>query len=292
MPDWKSLVRSKLAPLPLDPAREADIVDELAQHAAQHYAELVASGVPAADAVTMALAPLADRDRVAADIARADRPRPAAPAPPSTGASLFLDVWRDVKYAARLLLRAPGFAAVALVTLALGIGANTAIFSVLNAVLLRPLPYADPDRLVAIGDRSPDGSPGNSGYTTFLDWRDRTHAFDEMVVIRSWIPTLLMVNGEPERISAMRVSAGFFHMLGVKPARGRDFTAAEDTPAAWRVIVLSDGLWRRRFGADPSAIGRAITMNDQQYTIVGVMPASFEPLISERYYQRAATAST
>jgi len=286
MRDWTSLVRSTLAPLPLDPAREADIVDELAQHAAQHHAELVASGVADADALRMALAPLEDRDRVAADIARADRERSAAPVPPAAAGSFAIDVWRDVKYAARLLRRAPGFAAVALVTLALGIGANTAIFSVVNAVLLRPLPYADPHALVAIGDRSPDGSPGNSGYSTFLDWRERTHAFDEMVVIRSWSPTLI-ANGEPERISAMRVSAAFFRMLGVKPALGRDFAAAEDTPAGWRVVILSDGLWRRRFGADPSAIGRAITMNDQQYTIVGVMPASFEPLISERYYQRA-----
>src|SRR5262249_33347372 len=186
----------------------------------------------------------------------------------------------------RLLLRAPGFAAVALVTLALGIGANTAIFSVVNAVLLRPLPYADPDRLVAIGDRSPDGSPGNSGYSTFMDWRERTHAFEDMILIRSWQPTLL-AHGEPGRLNAMRVSAAFFRMLGVKPALGRDFAAAEDTPAGWRVLILSDGLWRRRFNADPSAIGRVITMNDQQYTIVGVMPASFEPLISERYYHRA-----
>src|SRR6185436_6564213 len=87
--------------------------------------------------------------------------------------------------------------------------------------------------------------------------------------------------------SALRVSANFFHMLGVKPALGRDFTNAEDTPDGWRVVVLSDGLWRRRFGADPAAIGRVVTMNDRPYTIVGVMPPSFEPLISEHFYQRA-----
>src|SRR4051812_16771843 len=177
MPDWKALVRSRLGPLPVDAAREADIVEELAQHAAEHYADLIAGGMAAGDAQRSALAPLDDRAHVAAEIARSDRPRPSAPPPPASR-SVGADVWMDVRYAVRLLRRSPGFAAIALVTLALGIGANTAIFSVLRAVLLRPLPYADPDRLVAIGDRTPDGSPGNTGYTTFLDWRDRTHSFD------------------------------------------------------------------------------------------------------------------
>jgi predicted permease len=286
MPDWKALVRARLKPLPLDPARGADVVEELAQHAAEHCAELIAGGMPEQDAIAAALAPLGDPARVAAEIARADRPRPSAPPPPGGSRSLLADAWADSTYAVRLLLRAPAFAAIAIVTLALGIGANTAIFSVVRAVLLRPLPYADPGRLVAIGDRSPDGSPGNTGYTTFLDWRDRTHAFADMVMIRSWIPTL-QVTGEPERIDGMRVSAGFFRMLGVKPALGRDFDPADDTPAGWRVLILSDGLWHRRFNADPSVVGRALTMNDQHYTIIGVMPASFEPLISERYYRRA-----
>jgi len=288
MHNWNALVRARLNPLPVDPARAGDIADEMAQHVAQEYADLVASGVPEADALERALAPLADRAQVAEEIARADRPRAAAALPPpSDGSSgLLIDLGRDVRYAARLLWRAPGFAAIALVTLALGIGANTAIFSVLNAVLLRPLPYADPDRLVTVGERGPTGSAGNLGYLTFLDWRDRSHTFDDMALIRSWSPTL-MANGEPERVSGMRVSWNFFRMLGVKPSIGRDFTAAEDTPAGWQSVILSDSLWRRRFGADPAAIGRVITMNDRPFTIVGVMPPSFEPLISERFYQRA-----
>src|SRR4029078_1595687 len=118
-----------------------------------------------------ALAPLADRAHVAAEIARADRPRPTAPPPPtSTPSTIASDFVRDLRYAARLLMRAPGFAAAAIVTLALGIGANTAMFSVLAAVLLQPLPYAAPDGLVVVGQRSPDGAAGNVGYATFLDW--------------------------------------------------------------------------------------------------------------------------
>src|SRR5262245_29364013 len=281
MPDWNALVRARVTPLRVDPAREADIVEELAQHAAEHYADLVANGIGEREAIAAALAPLEDPRRVAADIARADRPRPAAPEPPHGSGSWMADSCRDVKYAVRLLTRSPGFAAIALVTLAIGIGANTAIFSVFHAVLLRPLPYADPDRLVAIGERSPDGSPSNTGYSTFLDWRQRTHAFEDIVMIRSWIPTL-SVSGEPERINGMRVSAGFFRMLGVSPTLGRDFTAAEDTPAGWRGVIFSGGLGGRGFGGDPSAIGRALTMSDQLFTIVGVMPAACEPLISER----------
>src|SRR6185503_17959691 len=237
-------------------------------------AELVASGISDEAATELALAPLDDRSRVAAEIAGADRPRPATPAPPPPGLSWIVDAVHDLRYAARLLARAPAFTAVALVTLALGIGANTAIFSVLNAVLLRPLPYADPDRLVMVG------------YLTFVDWRARNHTFEDMALIRSWTPTL-SANSDPERINAMRVSANFFGLLGVRPAIGRDFTAAQDTPASWQTVILSDGLWRRRFGADPAVVGRVIAMNDRQFTIVGVMPASFEPLISERFYRRA-----
>jgi putative ABC transport system permease protein len=303
MPDYPSLVRARLAPLRVDPAREADIVAELAQHVAEHHAELVASGVPDEEAIAMALAPLDDRDRVAADIARADRgpharlprvgpgrPRVTAPEPPalerSSGSSIAGDFVRDLRYAARLLMHAPGFATVAIVTLALGIGANAAIFTVLDSVLLRPLPYTDAARLVMIGVRGPDGSAGNTDYTTFLDWRDRSRSFEEMALIRSWQPTLA-VNGEPERIAAMRVSWNYFHMLGVRPALGRDFRADEDNPDRWRVLLISDRLWRRRFGADPSAVGRVVMMNDRDYTIVGVMPPTFEPLVSEHFYQPA-----
>jgi putative ABC transport system permease protein len=286
MRDWQAIVRTHLQPLPLDPARAADVVEELAQHVADHHAELVASGMPDGEALARVLAPLREDRRVAVEIARADRPRPLAPAPPSPAGSLLADLLRDAHHGCRLLLRAPGFAAAAILTLALGIGANAAIFSVLNAVLLRPLPYADPERVVMVGERTPGGSANNVGYATFLDWRQRSRGFEEMALIRSWSPTLVTA-GEPERIAAMRVSSNFFRLLGVHPALGRDFLPEEDTPNRWRVVLLSDRLWRRRFAADPQVVGRVITMNDRAYTIAGVMPAAFEPLLSEHFYQRA-----
>ena len=287
MRDFRALVRARLGPLPLDPAREAEIVDELAQHAADHFEELVAGGMSEDEALASALRPLDGSGRAAAEIARADRARRSAPAPPpSPRGFVVADVWRDARYAVRLLRRAPGFTAAAVVTLALGIGANAAIFSVVNAVLLRPLPYADPSRLVVVGGRGVDNRAGNLGYLTFVDWRARAHAFDELALIRSWNPTLLGGEG-PERIAAMRVSANFFALLGVAPVVGRDFRAGEDTPATRRVVVLSDRLWQRRFHGDPRILGRSIDLSDGAYIVVGVMPRLFPPLVSEHFYQAA-----
>ena len=189
---------------------------------------------------------------------------------------------QDARYGIRMLGRSPGFTMAALLTLALGIGGTTAIFSIVNAVLLRPLPYAQPERLVVVGDRDDDGGQGNMGFTTFVDYRERSQTFESMALMRSWQPTLF-ANGEAERLAAVRVGWNFFSMLGVKPALGRDFLEEEDRPGRWRVVILSDGLWRRRFGADPAVIGRAITLNDVTFQVVGVMAPEYEPLISARF---------
>jgi len=193
---------------------------------------------------------------------------------------------QDARYGIRMLLRAPGFTIAALTTLALGIGANTAIFSMVNTVLLRPLPYRAPERLVMLGDREPDGRASNIDFTTFSDYRDRAQTFEGMALMRSWQPTLV-AGGEAERLPAVRVSWNFFSMLGVSPALGRDFRREEDRPGQWRVVILSDALWRRRFGGDPAVIGRTIRMNDVNFEVVGVMPAGFEPLISGHFYAPA-----
>jgi putative ABC transport system permease protein len=193
---------------------------------------------------------------------------------------------QDLRYGARMLRRAPGFTAAAVITLALGIGANTAIFTVVDAVLLRPLPYADPDRLVTIGDRNAEGMASTVGFLTAMDWRERSRTLEQIVLMRSWQPTLVS-EAEAERLPAVRVSWNYFEMMGVQPALGRAFTADEDRPDKWRVLILSDQLWRRRFGADPSVVGRTVVMNDREYRVVGVMPASFEPLDAARFYAAA-----
>jgi len=193
---------------------------------------------------------------------------------------------QDVRYGLRMLARAPGFTAAAVLTLALGIGANTAIFTVVDAVLLRQLPFADEDRLMTVGDATSDGMSANVGFTTVLDWRARSRMFESFALMRTWMPTLIM-SGEAERVPAVRVSWNYFAMMGVRPAQGRTFTADEDRPDHWRVVLLSDGLWRRRFGADRAIVGRTIVMNDREYRVIGIMPASFEPLDAEHYYQRA-----
>jgi putative ABC transport system permease protein len=195
-------------------------------------------------------------------------------------------VAQDSRFGARLLWRTPGFTVAALLTLALGIGANTAIFSVVHAVLLAPLPYANPDRLVMFGDRNRAGDASNIGYATWQDYRDRSRSFEQVAVVRSWAPTLV-VGGEAERVSAMRVSWNYFDMLGVRPVLGRGFGPEEDAGERWRVLLISDGLWRRRFGADPGIIGRSVRMNDRDFQVIGVLPAAYQPLVSEHFYQRA-----
>ena len=192
---------------------------------------------------------------------------------------------QDVRYAVRTLSRTPAFTIAAILTVALGIAANTAIFTVLHALVLRPLPYANGDRLVVLGERQPDGHPSNLGFSTFADLRDRSGAFEAVAAIRSWEPTLVI--GEAERLKGMRVSWNYFDLLGVRPAIGRGFRKEEDHPERWRVLLLSDGLWRRRFSGDPSVVGRTVRMNDRHYQVIGVMPPSFEPLVSALFYRPA-----
>jgi predicted permease len=191
------------------------------------------------------------------------------------GLTLIDDLWRDVRFAVRTLLRTPAFTLIALVTFALGIGANTAIFSVVNAVLIRPLPYPNADRLVRLSEQMVDQTgPGAVSYMNFLDWKKMNTSFEGM---GAFFNSFVTINGdgEPERVREGVVSADIFPMLGAKPIVGRYFTADEEIRGKQRVVILSEHLWRRRYGADRAIVGRTIPFEGTPYTVVGVMPAGF-----------------
>jgi putative ABC transport system permease protein len=184
----------------------------------------------------------------------------------------------DFRFALRLFGRRPGFVLIALLTLGLGIGANTAIFSLVKPILLEGLPYPAGDRLVAVFERDNDGADSYVGYSTFADLRADARAVDGLVAMGSWQPTL-MGRGDSEPLQGQRVTAGFFSLLGIEPALGRDFRPDEDNPRAPRVAIIGYGLWQSRFGADPGIVGRTITLDEFPYQIVGVLPPEYESLL-------------
>lgn len=194
---------------------------------------------------------------------------------PRVRAPFLRSVLDDLRIAARLLGRSPAFAFVAVLTLALAIGATTAIFSVIEPVLLRPLPYPHSERLVLVWERDRDGSRDNIGFATYRDLMAQTQSLERAAAIGDWQPTL-SDNGEPERVQGDRVSWTYFRTLGVQPVLGRDFSAQEDLPGNNQVVILSYGIWQRRYGGAASIIGRAISIDGKPMTVVGVMPASFD----------------
>ena len=183
-------------------------------------------------------------------------------------------LWLDLRYGVRLLRKNPGFSAVIILTLALGIGANAALFSVVNGVLLNPLPYPQPEQLVAINQHSPNSGTSSISYPNFLDWQKENQTFSAMAVSRQ-SSFALVGTGEAERVRGRRCTANLFSVLGVKLALGRDFAPGEDEPGAAPVILISVELWQRKFGATPDVLGKSLTVDDRSYTIVGVLPASF-----------------
>ena len=183
---------------------------------------------------------------------------------------------QDLRYGFRMLSKKPGFTLIAVMTLALGIGATTAIFTVVNAVLLRPLPYAEPDRIMALWPDRPGSSFSGVSESKFVFWREQSQSF-EGVAATAGIGSGVNLSGgnEPEVVSGVRVSADFFRVLGVHPSIGRDFTQEEDSPGGDRVVILTDGLWRRHFGGDLALPGKTVPINAKDYTVVGVMPPGF-----------------
>jgi putative ABC transport system permease protein len=189
-----------------------------------------------------------------------------------------MSIWRDLRYAARALRRAPGFTAVAVVVLAVGIGANSAMFTLVDAALLRPLPFTQPDRLVMLWERSPRFAHNRVSPLNFLDWSEQQQEFASIAAIAGGGRTLTGSGGEAERIPGQSVTWQFFDVLGVRPTIGATFTAS-DTASRRSVVVLSERMWRTRFGGDPLILGRDLTLDGQPYTVIGVVPASFQILV-------------
>src|ERR1019366_7803822 len=190
----------------------------------------------------------------------------------------------DLRYAFRNLGNARGFALVAAVTLAIGTGANTAIFSIVDTILLRPLPYANPSQLVRLNET--ESAPGRYPFAgpDFVDWKAQNSTFQNMTLF-SWPNDMnLSAGGQPEHIQALPTAANFFTLLGVRPMLGRTWAANEDQRGKDDVVILSYALWNSRFAGDPQAVGRSVELNSRKYTIVGVMPASFRfPIKSQAW---------
>jgi predicted permease len=184
----------------------------------------------------------------------------------------------DLRYAMRMLTRAPGFTALAVLTLGLGIGANTALFSVVNGVLLNPLPFPHPEELITFHESKPNFDTGSVSYLNFLDWQNDNHTLSAMALARGYSFSLTGL-GEAEGVSAQFVTADFFPVLGVKPVAGRLFERGDDRRGAAPVALISGGLWKRKFGAGPDVVGKTLTLDGRGYRIVGIIPSNFELLL-------------
>jgi len=278
MPDWQNEIRRRLARLQLEPMREDEIVEELAQHLADRYSELLASGATAEAAYRAVLVELQDSQLLAQELRYLERLAPVEHVlGEPKGATMVSDVGQDLRYGLRVLRQHPGFTLIAVVTLALGIGANTAIFSLVNSILLRPLPYHEPDQLVRLIQASPMLGLTTWGVSQadFAAYREQNRSFETLALLNNG-GVNLTGEGEPERLSTTNVTADFFNVFGVNPVLGRTFQEGEDAPGKNGVCVISYGLWQRRFGGDPNVLGRRLILNNLPTEIVGVMPAGFK----------------
>ena len=248
-------------------AADKDVADEVEHYLEQATAAWVARGLSPQDARRAARlelgSPSAAREQVRS----------------SGWEQTIRTLLTDLRHAARQLLRNRGFALVTSLTLALGIGASTAIFSAVNPILFEPLPYPHAGRLMMIWETRSDSSPRPVTFGTFHSLQERSRSFDAMAVMKPWQPAMAG-SGQPERFEGQRVSAGYFRTLGISPALGRDFQAADDQFHGPNMVVLSDRLWRLRFAADRTIVGQQIKLDDNLFTVIGVMPSSFETVLA------------
>jgi predicted permease len=275
MPEWKPEILRRLAPLKLSPAREGEIAEEIAQHLEDRYHELLVTGQSEDAALRTAIDELKGEDLLARSLLAVQSDLYREPvALGKVSSNLFAGILQDIHYAFRMMHKSPGFTAVAVLTLALGIGANIAIFCIVNGVLLNPLPFPHPQELTVLYEHTANFDKSSISYPNFLDWQRTNSTFASMAAYRHE-DFNITGSGEPERVRGGMVSAEFFPILGVKPLLGRLFVRDEDGLGAAPVALLAEGFWQRRFGSARDIIGKQIIMNGDAYTIVGVLPASF-----------------
>ncbi|MGH9745228.1 MAG: ADOP family duplicated permease [Candidatus Acidiferrales bacterium] len=247
-------------------AWEREMREELRFHVEQQTAVNIAAGMPREAARRAAQLQFGGAESVKEDCREQSR-------------GFWLEtLWSDVRYGARMMARSPGFTIVAILTLALGIGANTAIFSVVNGVLLNPLPFPQSEQLVTLSESKPNFATGSISYLNFRDWQKDNHTFSSMAISRP-ISFSLTGSGEAEQLKAELLSSDYFTLLGVKPVIGRMFAPGEDEVGAAPIAMISAGLWKRKFGSSPDVVGRAVTLDGGSFTIVGVIPADFDLLL-------------
>jgi putative ABC transport system permease protein len=284
--NWRAFVCARLSLSDLTPQREERIVRELAAQLEDFYREALARGATEQEADAFACAQIENWDALAAELRRAGRThsRPRierltdriADAPHQIRGvrRMLANVLTDLRFAARQLRKAPTFTLIAVLTLGFGVGATTAMFSVVNGVLLRPLPYPEPEGLVRVFEVVPQFGRFSVAPANFLDWRQRQTSFERIAAYVAGSDTLIGADAA-ERIPRAQVSWDLFDLLRVTPALGRGFRPEEDRPNQNTVVVLSHGMWQRRFGADPGVIGRTVVLSGTPVTIIGVMPTGF-----------------
>lgn len=276
MTDWRAYVSERLGDLQLSPAREAEIVAELAQQLEQAYNAALARGASSTQAEAAAIAQFPDWRTLAADIRTSGEPRlPIEERRPS----IFSGVLQDFRHAVRLLRGNLAFALLAICTLAFGIGANSAIFTIVDTLALRALPYRDASRLVAIGGVNPTSNAYWTSMLDYVDLRDGMRSFSSMAAISPVWNDVVTIRGTAERLQTLYVSASLFPMLGVNPILGRVFAPDEDKLGAGAPsVILSYAYWQREFGADRGIIGQTINVNGAAFTVIGVLPRDFRYL--------------
>jgi predicted permease len=245
---------------------EHELDRELQFHLEQQIAANLAAGMSPDEARRQALLTLGGVERVKQEVRDAH------------WETWLENLFLDFRYALRALRKDPRFALTAIFALALGIGANTALFSIVNAVLLRPLPYPHPEELVTLRESKPNFATGSVSFPNFLDWRKENRTFASMAIMRGGRTVTLSGLGDAEQVDAMLLSSGFFEQLGVNPILGRTFTEDEERVGAAPTVMLAAAFWKRKFDASPDVLGRALTLDGKDFTIIGVVPASFDLL--------------